>query len=85
MKLIVRNIDRSITETLLQELFEPFGKVQYCNLILDKDTGLSKGFAFIEMPRTGEAKAAVKKLNGLELGAGKLRVKRAESPPANHG
>lgn len=85
MKLIVRNIDRNITEAQLQALFEPAGKVQYCNLILDKETGLSKGFAFVEMPRPGEAKAAMKQLNGREIGSEKLRVKRAEAPTAKNG
>ena len=39
MKLIVRNLARSTTETELQELFEGFGRVQSCNLVLDKETG----------------------------------------------
>jgi RNA recognition motif-containing protein len=85
MKLIVRNIDRSITEAQLQEIFEPIGKVQYCNLVLDKATGLSKGFAFVEMPRPGEAKAAIKQLNGRQTGSEKLRVKRAEAPSIKNG
>lgn len=80
MKLIVRNIDRKITENELLTLFEAHGKIQYCNLVLDKETGLSKGFAFVEMPRPGEAKAAMKQLNGREIGSERIRVKRAEAP-----
>lgn len=85
MKLIVRNIDRNIPQSELLALFEPHGKVQYCNLIMDKETGLSKGFAFVEMPRPGEAKAAMKQLNGRELGSEKIRVKRAEAPTVQNG
>lgn len=85
MKLIVRNIDRNISEADLLVLFEAHGRVQYCNLVLDKDTGRSKGFAFVEMPRPGEAKAAMKQLNGRDLGSEKIRVKRAEAPTTNNG
>ena len=80
MKLIVRNIDRAVTEAELLALFEAHGKVQYCKLVLDKDSGQSKGFAFVEMPRAGEAKVAMKQLNGMQLGKEKIRVKRAEAP-----
>ncbi len=78
MKLLVRNLARSITESQLHTLFEEFGNVQSCNLVIDKKTGLSKGFGFIEMPKPGEAKAAMKSLNGKELDGEKIRVKRAE-------
>ena len=78
MKLLVRNLSRSTTELQVQELFERYGKVQSCDLVLDKDTGASKGFGFVELPNQGEAKAAVKSLNGLELDGNKIRVKKAE-------
>ncbi|TXK94925.1 hypothetical protein BMR02_13460, partial [Methylococcaceae bacterium HT1] len=58
--------------------FVPFGTVQSCSLVLDKDTGISKGFGFIEMPKIGEAKTAMKNLNGKEVGSSKIRVKKAE-------
>lgn len=79
MKLLIRNLDRSTTEEELQELFEAFGTVQFCTLIKDKETGGSKGFGFIEMPKAGEAKAAMKKLNGKDVDGSKIRVKKAES------
>ena len=79
MKLLIRNLARTTTESELLELFEAFGKIQSCSLILDKETGGSKGFAFIEMPMIGEAKAAMKAINGTEVAGNKLRVKRAES------
>ena len=78
MKLLVRNLDRLTTEEELKGLFEEFGAVQSCNLILDRDSGESKGFGFIEMPKIGEAKVAVKNLNNKTIGANKIRVKKAE-------
>lgn len=78
MKLIVRNIDRSITEAELRKLFEDFGTVQSCNLVLNPEDGSSKGFGFVEMPKNGEAKAAMKNLNDQVLGNKQLRVKKAD-------
>jgi len=46
-------------------------------LVLDNKTGSSKGFAFVEMPKSGEAKAAMKSLNGIYLGENLIRVKKA--------
>lgn len=76
MKLLVRNIARSTTEAELRTLFEPFGKVQSCKLVLDQKSGLSKGFGFVEMPAPGESKAAMKTLNGKEVDGNRIRVKR---------
>ena len=80
MKLLIRNLARITTEQEIRALFESFGTVQSCNLILDKQTGGSKGFAFIEMPRPGEAKAAVKSLNGKPVDNHTVRVKYADMP-----
>jgi len=52
--------------------------VQSCTLVMDKSTGESKGFGFIEMPRQGDAKAAMKSLNGKDIAGSKIRVKKAE-------
>lgn len=78
MKLIVRNLARSTSEENLKAMFEPFGAVQSCSLVLDQKSGGSKGFAFIEMPKPGEAKAAVKNLNGKDVDGHKIRVKKTE-------
>lgn len=83
MKLLVRNLDRLTTEEELKALFQEFGAVQSCSLILDKASGASKGFAFIEMPKSGEAKAATKNLNNKAVGGKKIRVKKAEDKPAD--
>jgi RNA recognition motif-containing protein len=77
MKLLVRNLTRTTTEEELRVMFEALGKVQSCSLVIDKETGKSKGFAFIEMPRPGDAKAAVKTLNGKNLAGNVIRVKKA--------
>mgnify|MGYP006081999617 CR=1 FL=1 len=82
MKLLIRNLDRLTTEEELKGLFEEFGSVQFCNLVIDRDSGASKGFAFIEMPKSGEAKSAIKNLNNKTVGANKLRVKKAEDKNA---
>ncbi len=78
MKLLIRNLPRNTTEAEIKTLFEPFGTVQSCTLVLDKDTGISKGFGFVEMPKIGEAKAAMKTLNNQNVGSSKIRVKKAE-------
>jgi len=78
MKLLIRNLARNTTENELRTMFEACGTVQSCSLILDKATGNSKGFAFVEMPKQGEAKTAMKTLNGKNVGGNKIRVKKAE-------
>ena len=82
MKLLVRNLDRSTTESELTELFQAFGKIQSCKIIVDKISGASKGFGFVEMPKVGEAKAAIKNLNNKALGSNKIRVKKADEKKA---
>ncbi|PSU48846.1 RNA-binding protein [Photobacterium frigidiphilum] len=81
MKLLIRNLDRITTEAELQAMFETHGKVQSCSLVMDKETGDSKGFAFVEMPKIGEAKAAMQALNGLKVAGNKIRVKKTDVAP----
>ncbi|HAY70241.1 MAG: RNA-binding protein [Acidimicrobiaceae bacterium] len=78
MRLLVRNMSRQTTEKDLRDLFEPFGPVQSCVVVNDDETGLSKGFGFIEMPKPGDAKAAMLQLNGRELDGETIRVKRSK-------
>jgi len=78
MKLLIRNLARTTTEASLKTLFEAHGVVQSCNLVLDKQTGGSKGFGFVEMPKQGDAKAAIKNLNGKDIDGSKIRVKKAD-------
>ena len=78
MKILVRNLSRETSEAELLALFREYGDVQYCKLVMDKLTGKSKGFGFVEMPRAGEARAAIKGLNYRDVGGNKMRVKKAE-------
>ena len=78
MKILIRNLARTTTESELLSLFETHGTVQSCTLVLDKDTQLSKGFGFVEMPKVGEAKAAISTLNGTLIAGFKIRVKKGE-------
>ena len=82
MKLLVRNLDRLTTEEELNDLFQAFGNVQSCNLIIDQVSGVSKGFGFVEMPRVGEAKIAMKNINNKTIGSNTIRVKKAEEKNA---
>ncbi len=78
MKLLIRNLARTTTEQELRAMLEAHGTVQSCTLVLDKETGKSKGFGFSEMPEPGEAEAAITALNGKNVGGNKIRVKEAE-------
>ena len=84
MKLLIRNLAKATKESDLKVLFEVYGKVQYCTIVKDSESAESKGFAFVEMPRVGDAKAATKNLNGKEVDGNKLRVKKAQ-PKATDG
>ena len=78
MKILIRNLDRSTTESAIERLFSQYGRLQSCSLVMDKQSGASKGFAFVEMPKVGEAKVAIQSLNGKEVDGSKIRVKRAQ-------
>jgi len=78
MKILFRNLARITTEAELKSLFEAHGTVESCTLVLDRETGLSKGFGFAEMPNEDEANAAISALNGSSVGNSKIRVKEAE-------
>ena len=76
MKLLIRNLARTTTEDELLTLFKAHGTVEFCNLVIDEKTGKSKGFGFVGMPKKGEARVAVKTLNGTEVAGSKIRVKQ---------
>jgi RNA recognition motif-containing protein len=89
MIILVRNIDRSVTEMEMRKVLEKHGKVRSFDLVLDQATGQSKGFGFADMPGHDEALAAIEALDGFLLKSEKLRVKRAaassllkEPPPS---
>ncbi|MGR5068361.1 MULTISPECIES: RNA recognition motif domain-containing protein [Vibrio] len=78
MKLLVRNLARETTEQEIRKLFSNYGKVELCTLVLDQDTGLSKGFGFVIMPDEAEAASALKALNLSQVAKNAIRVKVAQ-------
>src|SRR5437899_3558800 len=77
-KLYVGNLTYGVTDSDLQQLFEPHGTVQSAQVIMDRDTGRSKGFGFVEMGNDQEAQAAIAALNGQDSGGRALTVNEAK-------
>ena len=78
MKIIIRNLSRSTTESEIKDLFTTFGEVASCDLVMDKQTGSSKGFGFVEMPNAKHARYAIKNLNDKTIASSRIRVKEAQ-------
>jgi RNA recognition motif-containing protein len=83
-KLYVGNLAFQTTSQDLQELFGQAGTVQSASVVEDRDTGRSRGFAFVEMSTNAEAAAAISQFNGKELGGRPLKVNEAK-PRENRG
>jgi RNA recognition motif-containing protein len=79
VQILIRNIDRKLTQPEIVCLFRKHGRVNSCVIVKDEKTGASKGFGFAEMPKMDEAMSAIEALNGFKLGDSILRVKRAAS------
>lgn len=77
MNIFVGNLAFGVTDTDLRQAFEAFGQVASANVILDKFTGKSRGFGFVEMPNDAEAKAAIEGLNNKDLKGRAVRVNEA--------
>jgi cold-inducible RNA-binding protein len=77
-KLYVGNLAYGVTDSDLQTMFAPFGTVQSAQIIMDRDTGRSKGFGFVEMSNSNEATAAINGLNGKEVDGRQLTVNEAK-------
>jgi cold-inducible RNA-binding protein len=75
--IFVGNLDFGATESSVRSLFEPYGSVERVNLITDRDTGRSRGFAFVEMANAAEADKAIEALNGANLDGRQLNVNEA--------
>ncbi|MFL6202990.1 MAG: RNA recognition motif domain-containing protein [Thermoanaerobaculia bacterium] len=84
MNLYVGNLPYRMTEDALRQEFEQYGQVASCTIIMDKATGQSKGFGFLEMPTAEEAQAAITGLNGREVQGRRLNVNEAR-PRENGG
>ncbi len=78
MNIFVAKLDFSIQEHDLQEVFEDYGTVNSVKIIMDKATGRSKGFGFIDMPVQEEGQAAIDELNGAELEGREIVVKESQ-------
>jgi RNA recognition motif-containing protein len=76
-KLYVGNLTYATTDSSLAELFQPHGTVQSAQVIMDRDTGRSKGFGFVEMGSDAEAQAAIAALNGKDFEGRNLTVNEA--------
>jgi len=76
-KLYVGNLDYGVTDSDLEKMFAAFGTVESAQVIMDRDTGRSKGFGFVEMKTDQEAQAAIAGLNGQQSGGRSLTVNEA--------
>ena len=81
MKIFVAGLPYDLDDAELEEIFEKFGKVVSAKVAMDRETGKSKGFGFVEMPNDAEAKEAIEGLNDISLGKKPLIVKQAEDKP----
>jgi RNA recognition motif-containing protein len=77
-KIYVGNLSYDVTDTALEQLFAAHGTVRSAQVIMDRDTGRSKGFGFVEMSSDQEAQAAIDALNGAQSGGRSLTVNEAK-------
>jgi cold-inducible RNA-binding protein len=85
--LFVGNLSFQTTESDLRALFAPLGQITRVHMATDRETGRSRGFAFVEMPNDDEAKSAMAALDGKELGGRNIKVNEARprtGGPAPH-
>lgn len=90
MKIYVGNLSFDTAEEDIRRAFESYGEITSVSLIMDRDTGKSKGFGFVEMASKQEAQAAMDGLNGKELNGRTLNVNEARpktdsGPSGNRG
>ena len=80
--IFVGNLDFGATEDAVRALFEPFGAIERVSVMTDRETGRSRGFAFVEMTNEEEANQAITALNGKSLGGRALNINEARPKPA---
>ena len=78
MKIFVAGLPYDLYDDELVEIFEKFGTIASAKVAIDKETGKSRGFAFVEMPNEEEAREAIEGLNDISLGKKPLVVKEAD-------
>ncbi len=79
MKIYVGNLSYATTEDTLRQEFQKHGTVDEVTIVVDRFTGRSRGFAFVNMPDSGEANAAIAAINGMEVDGRTLSVNEARS------
>jgi RNA recognition motif-containing protein len=84
-KLYVGNLAYSVSSTDLQKLFSTIGQVQSVAVIMDKFTGQSKGFGFVEMTNAEDASKAIEQLNDTELKGRNIKVNEAKARESSFG
>ena len=84
-KLYIGNLPFSATEDELRSLFEPHGSIASVNVIMDRDTGRARGFAFVEMEEASAADAAMGALDGTEMEGRSLKVNEAQDKSRGGG
>lgn len=84
-KIYVGNLTFNANESSVEALFAPFGTVQSAQIIMDRETGRSKGFGFVEMGTDAEAQAAIQALNGREHDGRNLTVNEAKPRESRGG
>ena len=84
-KLYVGNLPFSVTESELRSLFQPHGAVESVNVIMDRETGRARGFAFVEMQEASDAANAIRALDGTDMGGRSLRVNEAQDKRGGGG
>jgi RNA recognition motif-containing protein len=77
MNIYVGNLSYGMSEDELREAFGAFGEVSSVKILMDRETGRSRGFGFVEMPNTNEAETAIAQLNGKDVGGRALRINEA--------
>ena len=77
-KLYVGNLPYSATQQTLQDTFSKCGTVESVNVIMDRQTGQSKGFGFVEMSSNAEAQKAIQEINGTDLDGRTVKVNEAK-------
>ncbi|HMK25801.1 MAG TPA: hypothetical protein VK483_07195 [Chitinophagaceae bacterium] len=85
MNLFVAGLPYDLDDAELEEIFEKFGVVKSAKVAMDKETGKSRGFGFVEMPNDSEAREAIDGLNDISLGKKPLVVKQAEDRQGGGG
>lgn len=84
-KLYVGNLSYNVGDTELAELFAPHGQVSSASVAMDRGTGQSRGFGFVEMSSDAEASAAIAALDGKDFGGRSLKVNEARPPVRTGG